>query len=576
MKKLMMTTVAALGFAVCAKAEVLNSTGFEDYDGNPFAIDASDSGTSGSGTQYWTGSAEADFSQTVLKQYGDDNAPTNVPDVFKDAAANTTYLSVDTGNDVMYRRVYASGAQMTSFDISESPVFFDADVKFTASETDVSTPSEGDKLLVWLKADTDNETTNLVVTAGLYNGTSGAYDKTNFADTWYRLTVKADVVEDITTFVVYINGTAVTGTFDGTTVTSFPSLVESDSDAGKLIESAGFQGTGALDNVVWTKDNPFPPEETYTLEITIDDEEGNLSEIKVNGTAYEIDGEASLEIPFLASTETLEIEIDIFEGYGIEGWDGLTKTITVAGALEEGKITLPLKVVADERTAIEGATVVYSIDSNTITVGNAAPTVQSVTVNNTELTLDTDYTVTTVGSVAEAGTYTLIITGKGDYKGMITKVFTVEAAEPDVPTEAETTPGTPAQVKADTKDAAEAAVSVKGVDGTVYEASQKYYTKSAVETETAGVFDVTVRLNENALEEDVDDAVEAALADVVGNAETKAITLPAGFYYKIESGNSVGLTDTPRKGTSTGAAITMPTLSGDAGFFKVSVGTTEF
>ena len=576
MKKLMMTTVAALGFAALAQAGVLNSTGFEEYGENDFAVGRDDQGT-GDNARYWLGGTEGgDFTQTVLKKYGEDPVPANVPDAFTNAA-NTTFLSVDTGNDVLLRR--AATNPTDTLDLSDGPVFFDADVKFTASETDV-VASTGDKLLVWLKG--DDTTTNLIVTAGLYNGTSGAYDKTPFiidgdysADTWYRLTVKATRVlsgdgENYTTaFNVYIDGKLVTS---GDTKEFYSLLGQLDTKSTTL-EAAGFQGTGALDNVVWTTTDPFPAEATYTLAVTIEDENGDLTAITVNGTEYLING-SSLEIPFLASTKTLEVEAsDIFEGMMIQEWNGVSTTITVADELEDGRIALTLTVVEDARIDVENATVVYSINADTIKVGDAAPTVTSVTVNEAVLTLGTDYTVTSVGTVEAVGEYKLIIDGKGAYKGQIQKTFTVQAAGPDVPAEAETVPGTPVQVKATDSEAAVEAVTVQGVNGTVYEASQKYYTKAAVETGTEGVFEVTVALNETELKTDVNKAVEAALAAVDTGATS--VALPAGFYYKVESGSALPIATTAT-GTPDGSEIEVKGLTKAAGFFKVSVGTTEF
>ena len=571
MKKLIMTTVAAFGFAVCAKADVLNSTGFEGYGSNPFRVNTSDSGSPDSGTQYWTGTG--DFEQTVLKTYGEDVVkPTNLPDDFE--TAGDYFLSVDTGSDVMYRK---AGSDAGSVDLTQGAVFFDANVKFTASETDV-VPSEGDKLLVWLKG--DDTTTNLVVTAGLYNDLTGEYDPTNFtvgengdyaADTWYRLTVKAAVDDNkFTYFNVYIDGEPVVAT-DKTT--DFYSLVQTGVNK-YVIAEAGFQGTGALDNVVWTTTDPFPAEATYTLAVTFVDEEAAITSITVNGATVEIeDVEQGLEIPFLATTETLEISVDLMDNYAIEGWDSLTKTINVAEAVDEdGKIELTITVVAAEEPGetTNLATAELSLDKDSVKEGEAAPTV-TVTVDDKPLTEGTDYTVGTdyVAGTSKAGTYTITVTAVANsgYTGSKTITFTVTAEE--VVPETGTAPaGGSATVKAADADAAVAAVTVQGVDGKVYDASQKYYTKTAVATETAGVFEVTVTLNADALDADVDAAVEAALEAVEAGATS--VALPAGFYYKIESGNTLPIATTAT-GTTDGSEIEVEGLSAEAGFYKVSL-----
>lgn len=521
MKKLMMTTVAAFGFAALAQADVLNSTGFEKYDSNAFAVNTSDSGISDTGTQYWTGTG--DFSQTVLKTYGEDVVkPTKLPDDFE--TAGDYFLSVDTGNDVMYRK---AGKDAGSVDLTQGAVFFDANVKFTASETDVEA-SDGDKLLVWLKG--DEETTNLVVTAGVYDESSESYVATAFtidgdysADTWYRLTVKATSVlsgdgeHNTTAFNVYVDEELVTS---GDT-TEFYSLLGQLDIKSTTLEAAGFQGTGALDNVVWTTTDPFPAEATYKLTLTGAD---FANEVTLDGDVVEDITNISEDLA--VSKKSVEVVVNV----GVD--DG---TFTAQSEDENVTISTPVRSTEEvEEEVEEGVTelVTYYFYTFTVTVEPEA---------------EAEYTI----------------------------ALAFEAGGEEVPTEGEAAAGGSATVQADDEEAAETAVKAQGVDGIVYEASQKYYTKTAVETETAGVFEVTVALDADALEEDVDAAVEAALADVVGNAEEKTIALPAGFYYKIESGSTVDL-GTTAKGVSTGAAITMPTLGDDAGFFKVSVDTTDF
>lgn len=515
MKKLMMTTVAALGFAVCAKAAdggVLNSTGFERYGDNKFDVGRDDQGT-GDNARYWLGTG--DFTQTVLAKYGEDPVPANVPDAFTNAA-NTTFLSVDTGNDVLLRRAATDPTQTLA--LTNGPVFFDANVKFTASESDV-VPSEGDKLLVWLKGDENSQTTNLVVTAGLYNESTEAYDQTNFtvvgdyaADTWYRLTVKAAVDDNnLTYFNVYIDGEPVEAT-DKTT--DFYSLVQTGVNK-YVIAEAGFQGTGALDNVVWTTTDPFYVEtEEFTVNVTLTDDGGAVGEWTFNG----------------------------------EDASGFTNVTTNIEVADDAEIVVTL-------TVYESVTVAATIDGETVADAN----------------------ITSAAGEEEATIYTITLSGAGYADGdtveLAITVTKSDSPTPVVPETAETVPGTPVQVKAADADVAVGAVTVQGVNGTVYEASQKYYTKTAVATETEGVFEVTVTLNETELDKDVDAAVEAALEAVKAGATS--VALPAGFYYKVESGSALPIATTAT-GTTGGSEIEVKGLTEAAGFFKVSVGTTNF
>ena len=527
MKKLMMTTVAALGFAVCAKAAddgVLNSTGFEDYGDNKFDVGTSDSGSPDSGTQYWTGTG--DFEQTVLKTYAEAEikAPANVPDAFKAAASNKTFLSVDTGSDVMYRK---AGSEAGSVDLTQGAVFFDANVKFTASETDV-VPSEGDKLLVWLKGDENSQTTNLVVTAGLYNKSTEEYDQTNFtvvgdyaADTWYRLTVKAEVENEVTTFIVYIDGEQVSATYEDGVFGSFPSLVESGSDSGKLIEAAGFQGTGALDNVVWTKTDPFYVEtEEFTVNVT------------------------------LAQTIVTDGVEDMINGWTLNG--------------EE----------CSENTGARGTVVVGENAKIEVLLNIALPAKVTATVDDTVVA---DDNIVIEGNNDDGYTITIMIDGssyKDGDKVEVTIALTETSGGEEVPTEGEAAAGGSATVKAADADAAVAAVTVT-VDSEVaaaLTAEQKaafvasFFTKSVVDNQD-GTFTVSVAVNGKAVEAKLDEVVAEALETA---ADGKITKIPAGLCYKIKSGSTVGL-GTEAKGVSTGETIEVKGLTPEAGFYKVSL-----
>jgi len=360
MKKLIMTTVAAFGFAALAQADVLNSTGFEDYGSNPFRVDTDDTGSSdGTRYQYWTGTG--DFSQTVLKTYAEAGiaAPAIVPDAFTNAA-NTTFLSVDTGNDVMYRK---AGADAGSVDLTQGAVFFDANVKFTASESDVKA-SAGDKLLVWLKGDENSQTTNLVVTAGILDERGVVTTNETFvtdadveADTWYRLTVKAGVDDkNCTYFNVYIDDNLVSS--DETT--TFYSLVQSGS-ARYTIAEAGFQGTGALDNVVWTTTDPFPAPvvDTVALAIDLKDDDAVFAGLAANAEVVNVLAPA----PIVATVDdVITFVAKVPDGYTptVEDYDlqksaekdeddnyAYTFTVTVTQAMINNGLTLTITVTAD-------------------------------------------------------------------------------------------------------------------------------------------------------------------------------------------------------------------------------------
>lgn len=615
MKKLMMTTVAALGFAALAQADVLNSTGFEEYGDKDFAVGRDDQGK-GDNACYWFGTEGGDFTQTGLKTYEEAaiEAPANVPDAFKDAASNKTFLSVDTGNDVLLRRA-ANDPTLTIDLSSDGPVFFDADVKFTASETNVEATT-GDKLLVWLKG--DDTTTNLIVTAGLYNGTSGAYDKTQFiidgdysADKWYRLTVKATRVlsgdgENYTTaFNVYIDGELVTsGDTD-----LFYSLVQQTDKLATTIAEAGFQGTGALDNVVWTTTDPFPAEGTYTLKFTGDEGfGGEMVSVTVGGSnvvsaaSFEKAGigVSVKEVTVVAQSYTKGTVTPTTEAAGVtfskvtmvetkvtnpedpeESWPFYTYTFTVTvaepavGANYAIALSFVPGAVIDEDVDLTTQSKL-SLDKDSIKEGEAAPTV-TVMVGDNTLTVGTDYTVTTdyAAGTSKAGTYTITVTAveNSGYTGSKTITFTVTAEEV-VPTEGEAAAGKSATVQAESEEAALTAVTVKVDDAVaaVLTPEQKatfadtFFTKTVVDNKD-GTYTVSVAVKEGAVEAKLDEVVAEALETAADGEITK---IPVGLCYKIESGSTVGL-GTVAKGISTGAKIEVKGLSPEAGFYKVSL-----
>lgn len=610
MKKLIMTTVAALGFAALAQADVLNSTGFEEYVEYDFAVNTSDSGDPNTGTQYWTGTG--DFSQTVLKTYTEAGiaAPTNVPDAFTNAA-NTTFLSVDTGSDsdVMYRRAAVNPTD--TFDLSNGkPVFFDANVKFTASETDVKV-SDVDKLLVWLKTDEDSQTTNLVVTAGILDERGVVKTNETFvtdadveADTWYRLTVKADVDEkNCTYFNVYIDDNLVSS--DETT--TFYSLVQSGS-ARYTIAEAGFQGTGALDNVVWTTTDPFPPEGTYTLTFTPDSGfSGNVYQVTVDGAegdpneGFETEGIGISKTTVTVVVKTsdvsgtvkptteaagvtfskVETTSEVMEEEGVSYTDyTYTFTVTVAEPAVGANYAIALSFVPggviDEDIDLATQSKL-SLDKDSIKEGEAAPTV-TVTVGDDTLTVGTDYTVATgyVAGTSKAGTYTITVTAVANsgYTGSKTITFTVTAEEV-VPETGEAPADGSATVKAESEEAALAAVTVK-VDDAVAAVlttpelkaafADTFFTKTVVDNKD-GTYTVSVAVKEGAVEAKLDEVVAEALETAAAGEITK---IPAGLCYKIESGSTVGL-GTVAKGISTGVTIEVKGLTEAAGFYKVSL-----
>lgn len=208
-------------------------------------------------------------------------------------------LSIDTEGGRLYRRMAgdmepANGVDtFPQYDVTSS-LYFDSLVQFTVNEDEAPTIQNGDKLAVWLKG---GETTNLVITAG-YVSDSGTITPTNYVidavtvepATWYRLTIEAfpltaegtEASNRYLGFRVRIDGNYLStdqakmggtvgqcvGEMGGANVVEvsademlklFPSLVVASSDDGNCgnLSCVAFEGTGAVDDLTFTPNDPF-------------------------------------------------------------------------------------------------------------------------------------------------------------------------------------------------------------------------------------------------------------------------------------------------------------------------------
>jgi len=415
MKKTMLALMATVGLAFGAKADPLNSTGFESYTGD-FAYDLNDSGEA-LAPRYWVvTNATPDLNGTGLTAYG--VPPAYVPWAFTNTA-NNTYLKVDTSNEVLYRSVEAVNDvnALNAGTAIGKGLYFDANVQFTASDGDV-TPETGDKLVVWLKADDQNNTTNLVVTAGVLNGISGEYDPTPFeidgtysADTWYRLTVKAMIDDGLTKFVVYVDDEQLKV---GGTAAVFNSLVQTGDNKATLT-AVGFMGTGAIDNLVWTTEDPFPVVEpdSFTVNVTLTDDEYQVGEWTLNDEDKTGEDEATADILVAADAEikvTITVYTDVTVAATVGGVAVPAENITSAPGEEDSTV---YTITIDGSSYVDGDTVELAI---TVTADEEPPTPSDThTIDPATESLGENGTLP-----VEAGTTTIKI---GDYN--VTEAFKI-------------------------------------------------------------------------------------------------------------------------------------------------------
>lgn len=232
---------------------------------------------------------------------------------------NTKYLALDTEGGTFWRSINsvvpsAEGSLGAAQTVAATGTYLDTLVQFTVTEDEAPTTSASDKLAIWLGVSTNAQGevtgTNLMVRAGYLddNGSDSFVTATDFilstaepieAGRWYRLTVKTigDVTgcvaknpseyssgyigfeiyldgvqlaaEEATISAAYMNvatGADVYAWLNQSTDADFIAYLQSKkvfpSLQGKqeayAIQGVGFQGTGAVDEIVWTEDNPFP------------------------------------------------------------------------------------------------------------------------------------------------------------------------------------------------------------------------------------------------------------------------------------------------------------------------------
>lgn len=326
MKKLMFAT--ALVASAAAFADPINAIGFKGYDpGAKFVtgqVEKDEDGVDKSAT-YGYFCFEGDSDSSVVTN---ENPSTTKHTAFFASADDAKYLALDTEGGTLWRSietlnrygepgsyVYSNGNARA---VAQTGTYLDTLVQFTVTEDDAPEVGADDKLAIWLQA--GEGTTNLMVRAKTYiadvENSTLADAVTNFtiavsgitieAGQWYRLTVKAIPNLLKTTdyglmcgFQIYIDGQPAKNTLGATftyadfqtydMITSeMATLMEEGSVFASLgalddtsLQGVGFKGTGAVDEIVWTDDNPLS---ASGVDFTL------TWDANVTGVSYTIDG----------------------------------------------------------------------------------------------------------------------------------------------------------------------------------------------------------------------------------------------------------------------------------------------
>lgn len=354
MKKLLIAMMSVASLAFISKAEAINSgTTFENYTG-AFGADKDDGGGN-NGTFWYTAGSQSecgtltntDYTATYMGE-----APaihTTKTDDTPTALAVEAEQRLERG--IANYSPTEDGKPFAPQDIG-SGIYFDTMVQFTA--TDIApTPSQDDKLIVWLYGSADEDSafgigTNLVVTAGYLSDSSNTAVPSNYVvttasaiepNTWHRLTIKS--IKSITTdgskvagFVVFIDGVAVATEeakgVEGSAMTSlnatagkwnntnnlFPSLV-TKKDSAESLSAVALEGTGMIDDISFTSTAPAFAADAPTVVISWGDGVDSVQYKVGSGSFVDVVNGATIT---LESAGTITVAANYANGYVADAW----------------------------------------------------------------------------------------------------------------------------------------------------------------------------------------------------------------------------------------------------------------
>ncbi|MDD6029700.1 MAG: hypothetical protein PUE68_02665, partial [Kiritimatiellae bacterium] len=312
MKKLTLALACASTLALfAADFSVATFEGGEEVLGKTVGGKTDAGGTNGDIYWQYVGASNSEDS-SVVTAYGGENLPAPTGSQLS-GTPGSNYLNLSTEGGTLWRSVNPNSANLGAEEtITAAGIYVDTMVQFTATEGD-DTPEVGsdDQIAIWLKSDGEGNTCLCVRAAQAHDtGTSSTFEPKTYvlADTgsvkagqWYRLTVKAIADADqrmalnesystgITGFQIYLDGELL-HTEDKTYTEGYMGLAcdagewgwltvgqDADDKVIALLESGsvfpslkgevtsatfqavGFKGSGAIDDLKLTDENPIPP-----------------------------------------------------------------------------------------------------------------------------------------------------------------------------------------------------------------------------------------------------------------------------------------------------------------------------
>ncbi len=364
MKKLMFAT--ALVASAAAFADPINAISFEGYSADATVGNTADTPDTSGGDNGMYFYFDGDQDGSLVKAFGsgDVAAPSITrPLFFASAAQGNNYLELSTEGGILWRSINTLNSETSGESpvyslgdaepIADTGTYLDTLVQFTPTEGDGApeVDKDSDKLAIWLNVDSQNHT-NLMVRAAVVNidgeptaTTFTITNKTVSAGAWYRLTIKAipDISDgdEIPGFQIRLDGDVLMS--DTPTLDSEYLEVKGDSEYGEelkngalfasllgtdstpTLQGIGFKGSGALDDIVWTTEDPFDvPAAAFTL----------TWPSGVTPVSYSIDGGTAESLT--GQTSSFSIPGGVVPGstvaFTFTNADGATKTMEVVAS----------------------------------------------------------------------------------------------------------------------------------------------------------------------------------------------------------------------------------------------------
>ena len=328
MKKLLVTVIGVAAALGAFADSYTNAQRFEGMTQGETSVSALNTQAI-SGT-YWYEFADATKTNEYAIEAWASSWAVPHPDAFAEESDPENALSVKTQFGKPLEFSVADGK--TAMAIGDG-LYFDSLVKFTVCEDDPAQNYDGAKIVLWLqeKYDANEEIagTNLMVKAGFLsvgeNGvevsnavyTCGNVIPGDFADKWHRVTIKAiaDITESgegVPGFAIYIDGNGDDYSMRANTMEAkwdstftyaltypasqlgnalFPSMVQGSVAAVTTLTSAGFDGTGSLNDLVFTDVAPAfaaDPEKPIDNTMSVSIDGGEATEVATFAEAVQV------------------------------------------------------------------------------------------------------------------------------------------------------------------------------------------------------------------------------------------------------------------------------------------------